>query len=78
MGGGGMTRGDTTTSQSGQQDGHNKGAQQEAKAQRELEVPADGRRWRDSPVLHLCFNTKGKKGGLGRMPTARNCFVRLK
>jgi hypothetical protein len=77
-GGGGMLRGNRTTSQSGQQDGRNKGAQQEAKAWRESEAPADGRHWRDSPVLRLCFNTKGKKGGSGRMPTARNCFGRLK
>ncbi len=77
-GGGGVTRGNTTTSQSGQQDGHNKGVQQEAKARQESEAPADGRRQRDSPVLRLCFNTKGKKGGLGRMPMAWNCFGRLK
>jgi hypothetical protein len=43
--------------------------------QGELEVPADGKHCRDSPVLHHCFNTKGKKGGLGRMPTALNIFV---
>ncbi len=61
-----MTRGDTTTSQSGQRDGRNKGVQQEAKAQQESEAPADGRRRRDSPVLRLCFNTKGKKGGSER------------
>jgi hypothetical protein len=53
-----MTRGNTTASQSGQQEGRNKGAQQEAKARQESEVPADGRRQRDLPVLCLCFNTK--------------------
>jgi hypothetical protein len=68
MGGDGVTRGNTTTSQSGQRDGRNKGAQQEAKAQRESKAPADRRHQRDSPVLRLCFNTKGKKGGSGRMP----------
>ncbi len=78
MGGGSVMRGNTITSQSGQQDGRNKGVQQEAKARRESEAPADGRHWRDSPVLRLCFNTKRKKGGLRRMPTAQNCFGRLK
>jgi hypothetical protein len=58
MSGSGMTRGDTTTSQSGQREGRIKGAQQEAKARQELETLADGRGRRDSPVLHLCFNTK--------------------
>ncbi len=62
--GGGATRGDTTTSQIGQREGRNKGAQQEAKARRESEAPADGRRRRDSPVLHLCFNTK-REGRVG-------------
>jgi hypothetical protein len=62
MRGSGVTRGDTSTSQSGQREVRNKGAQQqEAKARRESQAPADGRRRRDSPVLLLCFNTKGKK-----------------
>ncbi len=52
-----MMKGNTTTSQSGQREGRNKGAQQEAKARRESEAPADGRRRRDSPALRLCFNT---------------------
>jgi hypothetical protein len=76
--GGSMTRVDTTTSQSGQQDGHNKGVQQEVKAWQELDTPADGSCQSDSPVLRLCFNTKGKKGGLGRMLMARNICVILR
>jgi hypothetical protein len=68
-----VTRGNTTTSQSGQQDGRNKEAQQEAKARRESEAPADGRSRRDSPVLCLCFNTKGKKEGwVGENADARH------
>ncbi len=55
-----MTRGNMTTSQIGQGEGCNKGAQQEAKSRRESEAPADGRRRRDSPVLRLCFNTKSE------------------
>jgi hypothetical protein len=77
MRGGGVTRGNTTTSQSGQQERCNKGVQQEAKVQRELDAPANGRCSRDSPVLRICSKTKGKKGGLGRMPTAQNICVIL-
>jgi hypothetical protein len=62
MRGGSVTRGNTATSQSGQLEGRNKGAQHKAKGQQESDAPAEGRRRRDSPVLCLCFNTKGKKG----------------
>jgi hypothetical protein len=72
-------RGDATTSQSGREEreGRNQGAQQEAKVQQESEALVDRRHQRDSPGWRLFFNMKGKKGGLGRMPTARNIFVIL-
>jgi hypothetical protein len=56
-----------------------RGAQQEAKARRESEAPAGGRDRRDSPVLRLCFYTKG--GREGRRECRRHeylCLLELK